>query len=420
LLAFGRDLVWPNIPPGGSATDYNLAHMRVGPIWSAPINAAIAFNSAFAIRLGASNQLIGLLSSMPALLTMLLTLPAAQFIESRPNRLRLMSWSLFAYRMGYLAISLMPFFLTSYRAEAFVALILLMNVIVAPFNAGWNAMLADLIPEGQRAPIFAWRNITYNAGVAVCTPLAGRLLDALAFPYGYQLAYAIGFSFALVNTWFIMRLRPPELPAPTKTEAKTRFRLAQVRQFAVEHAPYTRMILNTLAFDMGAWLVGPLYMIYYLRHLGANNAWVGTLTSISTISVMAGYYLWQRVIRRWGESRTLKVTVPAGALYPLIAGLTPVLWPLLIAALFNGLIAPGINLSHFNILLKACPSERRATYLSLYTVTMNAGAFVCPMLGVALADRIGFPPVFLIGAGLRLLGAFLFTLWPVRVPDKTP
>jgi len=74
-------------------------------------------------------------------------------------------------------------------------------------------------------------------------------------------------------------------------------------------------------------------------------------------------------------------------------------------------------LSHINTFLKACPQERRPTYIAVYTTIVNVGAFLCPLLGVALADRFGLGAT-LIGCGLFwLLGATSFWLWPVRVPD---
>jgi len=133
-----------------------------------------------------------------------------------------------------------------------------------------------------------------------------------------------------------------------------------------------------------------------------------------------GYYIWQKVIRRQGESKVLRWTVLSVGLYPLAVALTPSLTPLLFAVVINGVLAPGIGLSHFNILLQVCPAERRASYTSLYTVVMNAGAFVAPLLGVALAGAIGFKTVFIIGALLRTLGAILFWAWPVQAPECEP
>jgi MFS family permease len=81
------------------------------------------------------------------------------------------------------------------------------------------------------------------------------------------------------------------------------------------------------------------------------------------------------------------------------------------------LINPGVNLSHFNILLKLCPDERRASYMAIFAAMMNVGAFVGPMVGVALSNLWGVRPVLLIGGAIRLLGAALFYAFRVKVNE---
>ncbi|NLS77730.1 MAG: MFS transporter, partial [Chloroflexi bacterium] len=65
-------------------------------------------------------------------------------------------------------------------------------------------------------------------------------------------------------------------------------------------------------------------------------------------------------------------------------------------------------------------ADRRPTFTSLYSTIMNVGAFILPLVGVQLADLIGIPTMFLIAAGLRLLGGLAFTLWPVRAEEPAP
>ena len=51
---------------------------------------------------------------------------------------------------------------------------------------------------------------------------------------------------------------------------------------------------------------------------------------------------------------------------------------------------------------------------------MNVGAFLSPLVGVALADRFGLGPT-LIGCGVFwLLGALMFRVWPVRERADLP
>jgi MFS family permease len=407
------------IPPSDPG-ERNIYLLQVMLFWSSAISAAASFNGNFAVRLGASNQLIGLMSSVPALLVVILTIPFARLIETRRRRLPWIGWSIFLHRLCYLLVALMPFVLTLYRAEAFIGLILLSNAVLGPFNAGWDTLLADTVPEHRRANIFARRNMIACSGVILAVPLMGRLLDAVPFPYGYQIVYGIGFIGAMISTWCIFQLKLPDANVSARPAAQRQpLNLQLARKLFADNEPFVRMTVNTLLLDMGAWLVSPLYIIYYLRHLGASDGWVGTLTAIANLSAVGGNYFWQRVIARRGESRVLRWMSPACGFYPLWVALTQSLPLFLVAAVINNLAMPAVNLSHYNTLLKVCPAERRPTFISIFSVVMNVGAFIAPLAGVALADRIGFIPMFVIGGTMRMLGGFMFSLWPVRAADST-
>jgi predicted MFS family arabinose efflux permease len=77
-------------------------------------------------------------------------------------------------------------------------------------------------------------------------------------------------------------------------------------------------------------------------------------------------------------------------------------------------IGAGVNLSHSMIFLELLQPESKYSATAIYSMVMNVGAFLGPLAGVALADRIGIVPTLLIGAGLRLAGAFLFHIYPVK------
>jgi MFS family permease len=114
----------------------------------------------------------------------------------------------------------------------------------------------------------------------------------------------------------------------------------------------------------------------------------------------------------------LKWAISGIGLYPILVGLTPDLTPILVWTALNGLVAPGINLSHFSMLLKVCPDAERPAYLGLYTSVMNVGAFVMPLLGVYLADIFGLAPVLVVGGVVCLAGSSLFRVRALQTPDS--
>jgi predicted MFS family arabinose efflux permease len=86
---------------------------------------------------------------------------------------------------------------------------------------------------------------------------------------------------------------------------------------------------------------------------------------------------------------------------------------ILIATAVNGLITPGLNLSHLNTLLKVTPEGNRPGYTALYMTVANLGIFAGPLIGVALADRVGLAPALIVCGAASVIGSTSFWWWPV-------
>jgi MFS family permease len=406
-------------------TERNIWYLYVEVFWAGALGAAAAFNSAFAVRLGASNTMIGWLASIPSLLAVFLLIPAARFLESKANRAPWVWSSLLIARIGYGLIAVLPWLIVSGRAEAMVWLLIAISVPSTLFSAGFNPLLADVVPERDRARVFANRNIIASTLAAVLTFAAGRWLEFAnhtrwaAFPMNYQVVYMFGFAGSMLSMVYLFKIRVPESTVvhhPSKVRT-ARVSLAQLKVMLRENRDFVRIIANTLVFDMGAWLVGPLYIIFFVRQLGASDGWIGLNSTLANVGVVIGYAVWRRWIRKLGYGRTLLISLPLAASYAFLVSLFPNLTLILAWGVLISLINPGVNLSHFNILLKLCPDERRASYMAIFAAMMNVGAFVGPMVGVALSNLWGVRPVLLIGGAIRLLGAALFYAFRVKVKE---
>src|SRR5688500_9826953 len=95
--------------PTSSVDDRNIRSLYHEVFWAGIANAAVSFNGVFAVRLGASDALIGALSSIPPLIVALITIPAGHMLERRARQLPLILLTIFLYRLGFLLIALMPF-----------------------------------------------------------------------------------------------------------------------------------------------------------------------------------------------------------------------------------------------------------------------------------------------------------------------
>ncbi len=399
----------------------NARNLNSEVFWAAFLSAAAAFNAPFAIRLGATNTEIGLLSSIPALLALLVSIPAGQFLNRRARRMPLLIRSLFVYRLGFLLAAFIPWLPVAQKGTALIWLLIAFSIPAHFFGVGWNSMLADVIPETNRARVFAIRNILAAVAVTSGIFLAGWWLERSVFPLNYQVMYVIGFTASLISIYYILKLQAPDSvapPASPRQPVSFRSLWRGFQQMTTHQPDFVRLVVNTLAYGVGLWMIGPLYVLYFMRTLGAAEGWLGLNGMLGSLASAIGYYLWQRVIIRWGENRVLKWTISVIGLYPVLVGLSPNLTLILVWSALNNLIAPGVSLSHFNMVLKICPEAERPVYLGIYTTIMNAGAFVMPLLGVYLANRFGLAPMLVAGGVLCLVGSSLFRIRPWQTPDS--
>jgi hypothetical protein len=259
-----------------------------------------------------------LLTSVPALLAILITIPAGRFFSSKAKRMPLVSASLFLSRLGYLLVAFVPLLPVENKGAVLVWLLIAFTAPAHFFGVGWNSMMADVVPEADRARVFALRNMLGAVAITVGTLAAGWWLERVRFAANYQALYVAGFAASMVSIYYIMRLRVPDsVVAPlTETSMPRGVRIESVRMAFSSHADFVRIVVNTLAHGLGIWLVAPLYVLYYVRTLGATEGWLGINGMIGGLTPVLGYYLWRRGVWRWGENRVLKYTIVLVGLFP--------------------------------------------------------------------------------------------------------
>ncbi|NLG51824.1 MAG: MFS transporter, partial [Chloroflexi bacterium] len=154
----------------------------------------------------------------------------------------------------------------------------------------------------------------------------------------------------------------------------------------------------------------------FVRHLNATDGWVGLNGTMANVGVIVGYWAWRRIIRKTGENKAMLIALPLACAYPFMVALVPNLTFILLAGFLINVINPGVNLSHSMIFLDLLPEGKKMTSTAVYSTVMNVGAFIAPMIGVAISEAIGITQTLIVGGVMSLVGASLFYLFPVSAP----
>jgi predicted MFS family arabinose efflux permease len=195
---------------------------------------------------------------------------------------------------------------------------------------------------------------------------------------------------------------------------------AQMRELLGQQRPFINITINTLIFNIAFWMAAPLLPIYFVRELKATDGWLGIWLALISGSAVIGNLIWPRLIERRGYAWVLRRATILSAAYYFLLGMFPNLTLILFFALLFGAITPGVDISHFSTLLEVCDPTRRAFYIGIFVTVMNFGFFTSALFAAPLVDLIGARELILVLAGIRLFGALLFTLNPVRVQSLEP
>ena len=412
-----RGLLGPADMSLGKRNELKLYHEVV---WAQGHGAAVQFHAPYALHLGATNAEIGLLTSLPSLIALLIGMPAGYWFSQQTNRGLWLGVTVFIHRLSLLLAAFIPFLSIDRPGAAMVLLIVIFSVPAHCFTVGWLPMLADVIPERNWGRVFAVRNILTAVALTGALFLVGSLLSMSAFPTNYQVMYLAAFGSSLVSTFIIARVKAPA--ATSRPRGGLNIAPAalwvQVKEAATQQPDFVRIVVNTFAHAIGVWMVPPVYVLYYVRTLNASDSWIALNVLLANLSPIIGYILAQRAVTRWGENLVLKLTVGVVGLYPLLVGLSPDLNLILVWTTLYSLIVSGWTLAHNNMMLKIAPAAQRTNYLAAYQTIMNFGAFVMPFVGIFLAELFGFAAILIAGGILCLAGSSIFFWRPLQTADN--
>lgn len=402
-----------------SVEDRNIRHLVIDTCWQGlMMGGAFTFISVFLVRLGASSLMVSLLTSLSAVMMVLFSIPAAQYVQRQRNLVRFTNRIRLVHRSGFLLVALLPFFLDRGLIEVIVAIWAINTIFLAFIDSSWTVVVAEIIPPHRRASVNGGRWALLSIVTATAVAIYGYLLDRLTFPLGYQLVFVFSFIGGVAGMYNWGQIVVPEqisLPTTMVRVSSLRKRLERYVETFVQSPHFLKYLLTTFVLRVGLNLPAALYSIYWIRHLDASDLWIGWQATAGKLALIAGYFLWGRVATRKGHHLVLMICTLGVGLYPTLTGVAPSQYWLPLVAMVQGFFVTGIDLSFFNTLLQVCPADRRPSFIAVNTVFAHIAMTLAPLLGSMLADRLDIRLVFWLAGGVHLVAALLF--WLFRVAE---
>jgi MFS family permease len=353
-----------------------------------------AFLVAFALKLGASNLIIGLLAAIPPLMQ-LVQIPAILLVEKVQNRRLISSSASFVGRTFWLLIAISALVLRPEDALLFMCLaLMIISSLSAVSNCSWNSWMRDLVPQDQLGAFYS-RRIRLAIGVGIVLSLAAAVLIDLIkkkLPiyeiYGYATIFVLGFLAGMLGVYFITRI-----PEPKMKVQKRHIPLLHMILKPFADLNYKRLILFLGPWNFAVNLAAPFFTVYMLIRLELGLSVVIGLTILSQTVNIGFIRIWGRFSDRYSNKSVLSVSGPLfmvcvlGWTFTTMPEKYAATYPLLIILhVLMGISTAGVTLASGNIALKLAPKDEGTAYLAANSLVNSLAASIGPILGGNFAD----------------------------------
>jgi MFS family permease len=351
----------------------------------------------YALKLGADDIQIGLLTAVP-MLCVVAQLFTSAIVERGTSRRTLTLAAALTNVLGWILIIMIPYAAAGLSATAQIGLLTAIVALGAFFahvqgNAR-SSWVGDLVPAQMRGRFFG--RITMFAGfIAMGFALAeGLFLDYVKNMgiAAFSVLFVFGMLFGLANA----SLFAPQADVPLQRQESRPTFLAMVKA-AFTNRPLMMLMLFHLLWQVQM-IAAPFYPTYMLRDMKMPFFGVGLINAAAQITVLATSPLWGRIVDRYG-CRPVLVACTA-ALVPI-----PLIWiwmttPLRIYMtviplnLVSGVIGAGVSVAITTLMYKATPSAGRSVQFAVYSLFVVLVPAPLPVIGGYLptwVKALGWP-----------------------------
>ena len=351
----------------------------------------------FALQLGASDQIIGILAAIP-FITQLAQLPAIRLIAAIRRRKAITIIATTSGRTLFVLIALLPFL-----PDRDIALALLIGgqfaacALGAIGGCGWNSWIHDLLPKQGLGDFFARRLVWSTAFGMAASLLGGWVVDHAAGLFGegrtlyaYSALSLFGAAAGFTSTWWLTRVPERRMRAADPSNRPPLFAMLRV---PLRDENFRRLIIFMVTWNFATNLAAPFIPVYIVQQLGYDLGFVVVLSVLSQLTNVLTLTWWGLIADRFSVKSVLAVAAPVflACIFALPYTHTPerhaLTVPMLIVLhLLMGAAAAGVGLGTGTIGMKLARDEDATAYLAALGLSAALAAGIAPIVGGALSQ----------------------------------
>ncbi|RLE45860.1 hypothetical protein DRJ22_03415 [Candidatus Woesearchaeota archaeon] len=385
-------------------------------LWAVYNACTITYLVAFALELGASNTVIGLLSAIPFISLILAEFPASKLVELFSRR-RITFLASLLSRLFWVLIFLFPILFKEPLFWIVFFYFISRSVGSLATPAFWS-LVGDIVPQRFRGRFLSVRMRVLGFVGMVFAAVAGVFLKQ--FPNGDLTGFILLFVFGVLagvgGSLQFLRLRNPRHHDHEHHSLKEFFTLNPLMR---------KFVFVVVFFNFAFMIASPLFAVYILKNLGMNYALYGFVIASATLTRILLAPHFGRIVDSFGSRNVAVLCIFGSAFVPflfLFVTHSTRFWVFPIMIL-SGAAWVGVDLSILNLLLDFTDKDRRAMQIAEYQFYTSIPLVVAPIVGGIIADNVvvvlsGIPLVFAVSFVLRAIASLFVMFLPEKHTKK--
>lgn len=366
----------------------------------------------FLDRLGGGELHYSLFNALPGFVAIFTTIPGIIMIQKGRSKRKTLGIFFYISRIMPLLLAAVPFLPKGMQPMVFVMIYGLMNFPESISATSLQDYTGDVFSPHERADALSVRNQLSQMSQITVSILVGFVLSLSSVNRTviimYQVFIVMSFLVGLKEINYMYKMEPVVKEDETREKKLPRFRESLRGVFA--HEEYRSFLFSSLVFHFG-WQMGwPLFNVYQIKYLGANEMWLTIINVLSSLFMVLSFTGWKKIIKKYDYKATIAFATFGMGLTPILYMLSSNLPVLTLMQPVTGFFTAGTTVAILGSLLASSSDEHRTMSVAIHATLTSITLAVAPLIGTYIQDAYDIQTALLITSALRLLGSGVF-IW---------
>ncbi|MCD6402978.1 MAG: MFS transporter [Candidatus Aenigmarchaeota archaeon] len=368
------------------------------------------FLPVFALVLGASNFLLGSMSSLVTLVGLISQLFFMVVVVKTKRKeesliIATILWSLMWFVIG-----------SSKDPYQLILFLSIQSFFSTLMTISWTEIFVSSVPNYLRGRIVSKINLFNKIGLVIATLVSGIVFNKYGF---VPFIFSVSTLFGLIacSTMLCLKCISPRLP-----RLRIRFRKTRINfKFLRENPKFYKLLKARIVLSFALGLTSVFFTVQLIKHFHATLFDIALITILGSVVRILVFKPWGFLVDFIGRKAVMIATLTFISLYPLVYAFSPSLMLIYVFTILGNMSWAGFDVAHFTYFSETLDKKRVVDFTTSYNFLTQISLVLGKFIGGLIAEFGSLIAVFMLSFLFRVSSSFFYSrldekTGPVRMP----